>query len=35
MKWLRPLEYVLEMIVALWILEIILKPTDAGQTAKT
>jgi hypothetical protein len=35
MKWLRPLEYVLEMIVALWMLEIILKPTDAGQTAKT
>jgi hypothetical protein len=35
MKWLRPLEYVLEMIVALWMLEIILKPTDTGQTAKT
>ena len=35
MKWVRPLEYVLEMIVALWMLEIILKSTDAGQTAKT
>ena len=35
MRWLRPLEYVLEIIVALWMLEIILKPTDARQTAKT
>jgi len=35
MKWLRPLEYALEMIVALWLLEIILEPTHAGQAAKT
>ena len=35
MKWIRPLELLLELIVALWTLEAFLKPTDGGQTAKT
>ena len=35
MKWIRPLEYLLGMIVALWMLETILRPMNARQTAKT